>query len=413
VYQPNTFDAPAANFSPHFIAPVERTYSEWLHSEYASPEGVYAPQFAGNRPGGRVSTCQHCHMQYTSGYIADPAGNPGIPLRTDMAVHDLTGGSTWMPSMLTNLYPGEVNQTAIQAAIGRSVRLLTNAASLAVADASGRLKVTVTNECGHKLPTGYPEGRRVWLNVKFYDDALNLLAESGAYDFNTGELTRDLEAKIYEVHPGIDTNISGLLGLEAAASLHFVLNNKIYEDNRIPPRGFTNAAFAAFGGEPVGHHYDDGQYWDDTLYTRPSGTTRAVARLYYQSTSKEFVEFLRDNNRTDSKGQELYELWSTNGMCPPTLIAEAVWTPAFTFTGATFDAQSHLLINFQGRVGATYTIEYTDSLDTPVWQEFAAAGTLTAATPACQFVDDFTAGTSGGPSATGQRFYRFKFDGTP
>lgn len=25
------------------------------------------------------------------------------------------------------------------------------------------------------------------------------------------------------------------------ASLHFVLNNRNYEDNRIPPRGFTNA----------------------------------------------------------------------------------------------------------------------------------------------------------------------------
>ncbi len=163
----------------------------------------------------------------------------------------------------------------MQAGIARSVQLLTNAASLAVGDANGQLKVTVTNECGHKLPTGYPEGRRVWLNVKFYDEAMNLLGESGAYNPTNGVLTRDAEAKIYEVHPGIDTNISGLLGLEAEPSLHFVLNNKIYEDNRIPPRGFTNATFAAFGGAPVGHHYDDGQYWDDTLYTLPAGATRA------------------------------------------------------------------------------------------------------------------------------------------
>ena len=104
------------------------------------------------------------------------------------------------------------------------------------------------------------------------------------------------------MHPGIDTNISGSWAWPPAPSLHFVLNNKIYEDNRIPPRGFTNAAFAAFGGAPVGHHYADGQYWDDTLYTLPAGATRAEVRLYYQSTSKEFVEFLRDENTHQHQG---------------------------------------------------------------------------------------------------------------
>ena len=106
VYQPNPFDAAATNFSPHFMAPVERTYSEWLNSDYAAPTGVYAPQFAGNRPDGRVSTCQHCHMRSVSGYAANTNINPGIPLRTDMGLHDLTGGSTWLPGLLTNLYPG-------------------------------------------------------------------------------------------------------------------------------------------------------------------------------------------------------------------------------------------------------------------------------------------------------------------
>ena len=78
IYQPNPFDAAATNFSPHFMAPVERTYSEWLNSEYAAPTGVYAPQFAGNRPDGRVSTCQHCHMRSTSGYAANTNDNPEI-----------------------------------------------------------------------------------------------------------------------------------------------------------------------------------------------------------------------------------------------------------------------------------------------------------------------------------------------
>ena len=52
-------------------------------------------------------------------------------------------------------------------------------------------------------------------------------------------------------------------------------------------------------------------------------------KLYYQSTSKEFVEFLRDENRTNTKGQEMYDLWNNNGKCPPTLMAEATWVTAF------------------------------------------------------------------------------------
>jgi len=48
---------------------------------------------------------------------------------------------------------------------------------------------------------------------------------------------------------------------------------------------------AGFGGAPVGHHYEDGQYWDDTHYTVPAGAKRAEVKLYYQSTSKEFIEF--------------------------------------------------------------------------------------------------------------------------
>jgi hypothetical protein len=29
------------------------------------------------------------------------------------------------------------------------------------------------------------------------------------------------------------------------------------------------------------------------------------------------VEFLRDENTTDSTGQEMYDLWDQNGKCPP------------------------------------------------------------------------------------------------
>lgn len=408
VYQPNTFNASSTSFSPHAIAPVERTYSEWLASDYNSTNGVHAPQFAGNKPGGRVSTCQDCHMRDVAGYGCNTNLNAGVPYRTDVPLHDMTGGSTWLPGLLTNLYPSEVNAAAIQAGINRATQLLTNAATLAAADANGQLKVTVTNECGHKLPTGYPEGRRVWVNVKFYNEAAQLLGESGAYNPTNGVLTHDAEVKIYEVHPGIDTNISGLLGLSADASLHFVLNNKIYEDTRIPPRGFTNANFEPFGGSPVEHPYAEGQYWDDSLYTLPAGAVRAEVKLFYQSTSKEFIEFLRDENRTTSHGQAMYQIWSTNGMCPPTQMAQTTWLKAFEMKSAGFNAQGKFCLSFLSRPGTTYTVEYKNSL-TDSWHSFVANGSCSATNTLTTIEDDFTAASSGGTSPTGQRFYRFKY----
>ena len=315
-YVPNAFDAPATNFSAHVLAPVERTYSEWFYSDYNTPGGVYAPEFGGNLD--YVSTCQDCHMRDVTG---EGCNSPGVLTRDNMPLHDITGGSTWFPGLLSQLYPGEVNEAALQDGILRARYMLQNAADLAGVQVNTQLQVTVTNNTGHKLPTGYPEGRRVWINVKFYDDGPTLVGESGAYDPATGVLDHDHDAKIYHIEPGLDEVTAPLLGVEPGPSLHFVLNNKVFLDNRIPPRGFTNAAFADFGGPPVDYNYADGQYWDDTLYAIPPGATSADITLYYQSTSKEFIEFLRDENTTNTKGQELYELWNTNNKCPPEMMA--------------------------------------------------------------------------------------------
>jgi hypothetical protein len=318
-YMPNDFDTPAADFSAHTLLPVERTYSEWFYSQYNTLEGVYAPQFGGNQD--YVSTCQDCHMRDVTGHAADPAYGP--PARDDLPLHDMTGGSTWLAGLLSTLYPAEVNEAALQAGITRARYMLQNAADLAVVQEASSLKVTVTNNCGHKLPTGYPEGRRIWINVKFYDDSNSLISESGAYDPNTGILSHDSDVKIYDVEPGIDPNLASILNLSSGPSFHFVLNNKVYKDNRIPPRGFTNAAYEDFGGAPVDYNYADRQYWDETYYSIPHSATSAEVILYYQSTSKEFVEFLRDENSTNNDGNEIYDLWNNNDKCPPEVMETA------------------------------------------------------------------------------------------
>ncbi|MCP4250831.1 MAG: hypothetical protein GY778_27655 [bacterium] len=319
-YVPNAFDALATSFSAHTLLPVERTYSEWFYSQYNTPGGVAAPEFAGNLDPPNVATCQDCHMRDVTGQGAN-FGSP--PVRDDLPLHDITGGSTWLPGLLNTLYPGEVNDAALQAGILRARYMLQNAADMTLAQDGGQLEVTVTNNTGHKLPTGYPEGRRVWINVKFFDAGQTLIGQSGAYDPATGVLSHDAAVKIYEIEPGLDSITAPLEGLPEGPSFHFVLNNKVYKDNRIPPRGFTNAAYDSFGGAPVDYSYADGQYWDETYYGIPSGTTSAEVTLYYQSTSKEFMEFLRDENTTNTKGQEMYDLWNNNGKCPPEIMVQA------------------------------------------------------------------------------------------
>ena len=318
-YVPNEFDAPAASYSANTLMPIERTYSEWFHSEYNTLQGVYAPQFGGNKA--YVATCQDCHMRDVTGKGCNFAE---APVRTDLPLHDMTGGSTWLPGLLPSLYPDlptEVNATNLQAGVLRARYMLQNAAVVESEQQGSQLWVRVTNDSGHKLPTGYPEGRRMWINVRFYDNQQTLVGESGAYDFESGMLSHDAQAKIYEAKPGLDEVTAPLVGVEPGPSFHFVLNNKIFKDNRIPPRGFTNDAFAGFGGSPVGHAYADGQYWDDTHYAIPAQATSAVVILYYQSTSKEYIEFLRDENITNDAGQQLYDLWANNGRCPPEVMA--------------------------------------------------------------------------------------------
>lgn len=239
--------------------------------------------------------------------------NMSPPVRDDLPLHDMTGGSTWLPGLLATLHPDKVDPAAIASGIARARYMLQNAALLEAEQQGSTLRVKVTNNTGHKLPTGYPEGRRMWLNVEFYDAQENKLAESGHYDAATGHLSHDAEAKIYEIEP----MTQGIPGFEDGTLFHFVLNNAVLKDNRIPPRGFTNAAFDAFGGAPVNYAYDDGQYWDYTYYAIPPGAASVEVELYYQSASKEFIEFLRDENTTDDAGQIMYDLWNNNDKCPP------------------------------------------------------------------------------------------------
>ncbi len=324
-YVPNSFDQPAPDFDPYSMFPIERTFSEWMMSDYNSAGGVYAPQFGGNKE--YVSTCQDCHMKDVTGAGCN---KQGVPIREDLPLHDQTGGNAFIPNLIESLFPGEPDTAALNAGIQRATYMLQHAASMNLTvteqDTGYLAMVQVINETGHKLPSGYPEGRRMWLNVKAYDTTATLIYESGAYDPETGVLTHDPDLKLYEIKPGISEALAPIVDLPAGPSFHFVLNDTIYKDNRIPPCGFTNANFETIQSPPVDYSYADGQYWDDTEYLLPDSAAVMVVTLYYQTTSKEYVEFLRDENVTNDWGTVFYDLWTAHGRSAPVAMATQVDT---------------------------------------------------------------------------------------
>lgn len=336
-YWPNAVDTPSPDLTQGF--PIERTFSEWANSTYNTPEGVYAPQFGGNRE--YVSSCQDCHMRA----ITDQGAGQGN-VRNDLPLHDLTGANTWAPLLLplhpqfgadfTGGYPNDLRLQALEAGIERARYMLQNAATLEAFQIGNTLVVTVTNQSGHKLPTGYVEGRRMWLQVEGYAADGRLVYSSGAYDIATGDLTEDADLRIYEAKQGLSEAWAAVLGLPAGPSFHFALNNTVVGDNRIPPRGYSFAAFDTVqaapvtDGQPDPARYADGQYWDVTAYPLPADVVTGTVRLLFQVASKEYITFLRDNNPNPedpaNRGALLFDLWEQTERSKPEVMTTAVFT---------------------------------------------------------------------------------------
>lgn len=304
---------------------IERTFSEWRESAF----------------GDRDETCQSCHLAETSGAAA-----MGFTVREHLSQHDLTGGSVWQPLAIAAALPGASPTTlaSYRAASERAGATLRRAADVAIEDAalvggSASFGVRVTNRTGHKLPTGYPEGRRMWLEVTLRDAAGRTLATSGRLDPATGILQGDSQERTYEVKLGERAT-------PGAASFHFIRNDVTLSDTRIPPEGFR--APADLDMAPSGRDYldADGHYRHDDLapYVYADlcgdGALTIEARLRYQSNTAEYMQFLRDESPSSldpalggrSHGQLAYEAWQAHGGDEPTDIATVSMTLSTTLT---------------------------------------------------------------------------------
>jgi hypothetical protein len=313
VWEPNAMDTPTADPSAGF--PEQSTFDEWKASAYAAGP-VPTTQFGGNLDA--VSTCQDCHMPRVSGRDGKLA-----PVRTNLPHHTFAGANAFILQVLPQhpAFGADVDAAAVAEGRERAIEMLRKAATVSGTLAGDTLTVRVTNETGHKLPTGYPEGRRMWLQVRALDAKRRVVFESGRYIFSTATLVCDPAPHVWESEMGVSPDVAALAGIPAGRTFHLVLNNVRMKDNRIPPRGFTNAAFAAFDGEPVGATYADGQHWDDVVYQVGREATTAEVTLYYQTASREYVEFLRDEDVTTAAGGILHDLWDKVDRSTPVAMA--------------------------------------------------------------------------------------------
>ncbi len=323
--------------------PVERTYKEWQQSDYSTP-------------GAGQQTCQSCHMPQTSVSPVFACAFESNDRTGDLAVHRFVGGNTWIPALLRDEYPNLTRTDSYNATVAWAEDLLANQTATVqltsppTAPIGGTLElsVRVTNLGGHKLPSGYTEGRRMWLNLQVRDATDALIFESAAYDTATGDLSLDAQAKVYERKSGVwnanGTNECDVVDGGGAHVFHSVLDNCIRKDNRIPPRGFSGGSDPET--QPVAYTYPETTpgsgilvNFDDTSYSVPipGGAVSPLsveARLYFQTTSREYVDFLRDqavaNSFPDdcitrvsgtpvgmSRGELLHDLWQTYDRSPP------------------------------------------------------------------------------------------------
>jgi hypothetical protein len=335
---------------------VERTFSEFMLSAYGQQGGAATnPEFqAQGAPDiTHASKCQDCHMRDVRGVACN---KKGVPIRPDESVehplsgqplHDMTGGNAWVSWVLASAVPGSPNYdpandgylnqgpaaltldltlgegidpVALLAGVDRAKQQLLLAATLkdvAYDPGSGALSFKIQNNTPHKLISGFPEGRRMFVNIKAYS-AGSLVYEVNPYDTDAGTLKgldyaylgqglsdplplaaseAYVDELVYEMKPS-STDLTG-----EAKSFHFALATGRYKDNRIPPRGFRIAEAAARLSVPVWHGVEDPNYfsaaeygggYDDVSLSIPAGADAVEVNLYYQTTSREYIEFLRD-----------------------------------------------------------------------------------------------------------------------
>jgi len=285
----------------------QANYTEWLFSDY--------------RAGGALEqSCQDCHMPVLDTPVVLASGSSNQP-RDDFAEHTFLGANTVMQTMFRDYaeelgMPADITEADWNESIARNRAFLETSATVSLGNTSRQplpgadageeareqlsFDVTVLNQTGHKLPTGY-HSRRVWLRVLVSGDE-GVVWESGAIDDQgrIAGLSEDVNPDSHEVHYDLITDASqvqvyqsvvGDANNERTGSL--LDGDRYLKDNRIVPTGFDKVAvandpnvldsFGVFGAAMDDDDFDSGS--DTVTYRVPvpaGGDYRVLVELRYQ-----------------------------------------------------------------------------------------------------------------------------------
>ncbi len=299
----------------------QRTYSEWAGSAYAAP----GPGFA---------SCQDCHM---------PAVEDAPGCRDYVTIfshpegarrHDTLGANRFVMELLAE-DAGIFDSIAFNYSLGQIDEFLRTSASLEVSgppevhmgEGLADLAVTVTNNTGHKLPTGYSEGRVMWLEVSARLGEQEIWS-SGVWDADRQELVDDPQLRTYE---GVAVEQS------TGERFHLLRNNYWSSDTRIPPLGLvadpeTDPQTDRYPMLPDGTwaNYDEHEYAfegrpeleDPTPDDSNDDQLEVTVRLLYLVNTRSYVQFLDDENSTNNAGSELARRFDAAGGAVPLVLAE-------------------------------------------------------------------------------------------
>jgi len=273
------------------------------------PEQVVALEWAEWDESGAKS-CQSCHMPtiVESGPLSIMQTEDAA--RGEISMHSFVGGNVF----LKQLNGGSNN--SLQRGVDASTEFLQNETATltltssfteaAGADTALLLDVTVDSQVGHKFPTGFPS-RRAWLHVQVFDDAGNLLYESGGYS-EQGMIydnNADQVAGTFEPHyalidqPGqVQIYESVMLDSNGEATSVLLQGVAFAKDNRILPAGFNKdtapADVAVIGDALADENFVGGSDTTSYLISLPAGTGEVTIQveLLYQTVSYRFLDDL-------------------------------------------------------------------------------------------------------------------------
>ncbi len=301
-------------------------YLEWRNSAFADG-------------GTEARTCQECHMpeQESMKIARNPMGRDfNIAVRLAPRAHAFVGGNAFMLDLLREnaeelgvAAPAEALERMARATRGHLAHATATLAveDAAIADRELTFAVRVTNETGHKLPTGYP-ARRAWLRVQVRSGR-DVVFDSGGFDkqgrihgVDGADMSphRDVidSADQVQVYESVPVDGGG------APTTYLTRMVRQGKDDRLLPRGYQTDGPHAVDTAPVGvdGDADFGPGSDDVHYrvALPEKTVNQLAVivwLHYQSVPPRWVDPLRDVDTDEAK--RFVRLYDAASPTPETL----------------------------------------------------------------------------------------------